>query len=455
MNNIPKEWRERVPLITPEAWAGLIEVQEDQDAPIWNWPIGDRILETDLGALNEHRSKLATKRERRVSPSNELKRSLEKVRPNVEAMQSRLKGKNLESVDWNEIPPMARQNLIQDLAAHVPRGIEMDRLITFGTSGSTGHSLELPHHPASVATHFISLEYVLNQYGINPIFKPGKIACVNVGAQAESVAVFCTSISVWNGAVFCKVTLHRDYWKPEAARKFFKTHEPMILTGDPGGFLELLEWDIDFNPLAVVSSASKPDEQLRQDMENKYSCPFIDSYATTETGPIAFDHPDGCGMAILPPDLHIEVIDETGLPLNFGEVGEICVSTTHNPYLPLLRYRTGDRGRLIDPHKNGNLRLVDLQARGQYGFRDENGAPVSTVDLSRLIHQYPVHCYQCRGNDKRVSFKIRPKQNVILDLEALKNDLHELLGSSIVQNVEVDAKLGTETKFEMFIIEEY
>jgi len=40
---------------------------------------------------------------------------------------------------------------------------------------------------------------------------------------------------------------------------------------------------------------------------------------------------------------YFELIDETGNPVNeIGKTGEIVGTTLHNPYMPLIRYRTGD-----------------------------------------------------------------------------------------------------------------
>ena len=53
------------------------------------------------------------------------------------------------------------------------------------------------------------------------------------------------------------------------------------------------------------------------------------------------------GMHIREADLLMEVVDGEGKGLDDGEWGEIVVTTLTRRALPLIRYRTGDEGRIL------------------------------------------------------------------------------------------------------------
>jgi len=66
----------------------------------------------------------------------------------------------------------------------------------------------------------------------------------------------------------------------------------------------------------------------------------LEVYALTEAGIIAVK--SDRGHAILPHDLYVEVLDDDGVPCPEGVRGEVTLTGGRNPFLPLLRFRTGD-----------------------------------------------------------------------------------------------------------------
>src|SRR6185503_5752966 len=68
------------------------------------------------------------------------------------------------------------------------------------------------------------------------------------------------------------------------------------------------------------------------------AAPIINYYATTELGPIAWECLREPGrFHILHPDVFVESLE-----------GELVVTRLRDSVLPLLRYRTGDRGQVVD-----------------------------------------------------------------------------------------------------------
>jgi phenylacetate-CoA ligase len=77
-----------------------------------------------------------------------------------------------------------------------------------------------------------------------------------------------------------------------------------------------------------------------------FGCPVLDVYGSSETKEIAFE----ClaGSRHLNADVvHVEVIDERGAAVPAGREGQLLITALVNHAMPLLRYRSGDRGSLI------------------------------------------------------------------------------------------------------------
>jgi phenylacetate-CoA ligase len=441
--------RDRSPQISTPSWAALDQVIQDPDAPAWNWTLGDRLMAQDLDELASLRDRLKTAPIPGDRPPHRLiarLRALAAVTPSLKRAMAEMDD---AASSWTRLPTMARDDLTRELADFVPRNADLSRLIVYGTSGSSGRPLDLPHHPAAVGAHFILLERVLEAWGALPRFAEGRIAAWNVGAQADS-AVFATPLAVWSGALWLKLSLHAKHWDRDRMRRFARNHQPLFLAGDPGGLAELLAWDVDLAPAAIVSSAAHLDDNLARELRNRYSCPVIDTYATTETGPVAYAHPDGNGYALVADDLYLEAIDETGAAVDDGE---LTVSVARNPYLPLLRYRTGDFGRI---ERTGNgLRLVELRARRSVVLRAKDGSALILPDVARIIQRWPVLSFRCvQRGEGCLDIALRPIPGSDLDVGAVEDALRALLGPGSVVRATADPALGADgKKFEPFLVE--
>lgn len=102
-------------------------------------------------------------------------------------------------------------------------------------------------------------------------------------------------------------------------------------------------------PRAVLLSADRVPDSLRRALTGLWRCAVHVHWGMTETGlGGALECSAHDGMHLRESDLLVEIVDpDCGLPLPLGAVGEIVVTTLRRHALPLLRYRTGDRGRLL------------------------------------------------------------------------------------------------------------
>jgi phenylacetate-CoA ligase len=453
--HIPPEVRARTPLITEKGYRLLKSILEHPDAPRWNYVVGDRVVAGDVAHVKKLRAQLAPGARtggravrRRAGPPGHLLEWIEEMRRRSWLIERRLDGID-PARDWERVPTMGREDLAARLAEVVPHDADFDRMIVYDTSGTTGHAIHVPHHPRAVAMNHAFMEHVLRRHGVKLSYGPGRTACVNVGAQRDTV-VFATVFSIWDQAGFAKVNFHPSVWDESRARRFLAALDPPLLTGDPVAFAEMMRWGVELQPAALVSTAVSLTPAWRARLSKRFDCPVIDTYATTETGPIAYGAPDGEGMCILPPDTYVEVVDEEGRAAAEGETGEICVTGGRNPYVPLLRYRTGDFARLARPRRRGSgpsPRLFDLQAREPVLYRAADGTPLNPVDVGRLIRTWPIvqHEFLQRA-DLSCELVMRCGPGLPVDEREVREALCRLFGAVPAVEVRTDDSLGARRK---------
>ncbi len=426
--DIPAERRERNPLITEEGHRLLNRILQHPDAPRWNYTVGDRLREEDLPLLNAYRARVVSdQRQEKRAPSEKILSWIEGQRDGVSLFRDALpKGFDLRR-DWAHVPTSDREDVALRPQDFLPDNADIDRLIVYDTSGTTGHPLVVPHHPLAMAQNQVLIESALARHGVRPEFGPGRLACINLGAQEANTVVFANVFAVWGGAGFAKVNLTPGEWPSiEAARRFFTDLNPIFLTGDPVGFAELLLWEIELKPAALLSTAVALSKGLKERLEGRYGCPVIDWYSTTETGPIAYSCPDGNGMHLLPPDIHVEVLAPEGEP------GEIAVTGGRNPYLPLLQYRTGDWGRMEFgpcPCGDDSPRILDLEGREPVLFRTSDGGVVNAIDMGRILREFPIVQHEVvQRSDGSCDVALRFLPGGAVNLVEIERRIQDLLG---------------------------
>jgi phenylacetate-CoA ligase len=126
---------------------------------------------------------------------------------------------------------------------------------------------------------------------------------------------------------------------------------------------------------------------LRARLERAFGCPVLDVYGLHETRPIAVRSDDG-PFRVLDRRVHVEVLDfRADVAMPEGEMGEIVVTAGENPLLPLVRYRTGDAGRLVRM-PDGAVAIADLEGRENTRFRAADGTLVPCVELTQQLQAH-------------------------------------------------------------------
>lgn len=135
----------------------------------------------------------------------------------------------------------------------------------------------------------------------------------------------------------------------------------------------------------VFTSGELLDGSTRALLGGAFHAAVYDVYGTSETKEIAWECPEG-GMHINADVVHLEVLDEAGRSLPPGMEGDLVATSLINHAMPLLRYRTGDRGALLSGGCSCGRSLPLL------GVVTGRASDVLVLQGGRRVSQYALTC---------------------------------------------------------------
>ena len=286
-----------------------------------------------------------------------------------------------------DIAPVGRADFAADIASFVPDYVDLARMISFRTSGTTGHPIFVPSHPVVAGRYLAFHKRALRRFGIAPAYGAGQVGIVLLGYQ-QRCFTYVSVTPTMNESGLAKLNLHPDDWRDPADRaRYLDALAPEIVAGDPVSFAEYLSLPVTWRPRALISVSMMLLPGLRAQLEQRFGCPVLDIYSLNEVGPVGvFDAAAG-GHVLLQPQLFVEILDAAGAPVAPGGTGEITVTGGFNFCLPLLRYRTGDHGALAFA-PDGPV-LQGLSGRRPLRFFGR-GAWWNNVDITHALQDFPV-----------------------------------------------------------------
>lgn len=410
---------ERFPLAGEDGWAMLRRIRQHPHAPRFNYPCGERLDEAGLQNVRDYAQQLRTRRQ--GWKFQELPAWLtdftERCRTEVPFYRDS-KWDN----DFFVLPTTTREDLRREPWSFVPDTQNIEELIVYATSGTTGNLLNMVSHPIAPNRYLPLMETALAAYGVTIEGGADRISIIHVAAQRSTYTLY-SSMSYFDAAGFAKVNLNPNDWNsPDDRVKFLDDANAEIYTGDPFAFHQLAKLPLSTRPKALISSATSMLPAEQSALENHFQCPLIDLYALNEAGPVAYSI-DGA-HEILPHDLYVEILDETGQTLPPGEVGEIVVTGGISPTLPLIRYQTGDHAAL--DFSQPIPRLVDFQGRKPVVFRGQDQRTVNSLEVTVALFKIPLPFFSLHQDAAgKLTFRTRCDETI---QETVRQTLVDVFG---------------------------
>jgi phenylacetate-CoA ligase len=401
MLDTPLTEADRFPLLTDRSRAMLRRLQQHPHAPRWTYPCGDRLDAAGLEDVKAFAKRQNTERRgwRSGQAPEWVPEFIERCRRDVPFYRGRLTSDPLPTCD--------RDDLRREPWSFVPDSADLSELIVYRTSGTTGNLIPIPAHPVAPARYLPLFQAALAAHGVS-MTGGDRVSLMQVGAQVQTYT-FASVSSYLDGAGYAKINLNPADWTTSEDRtRFIDDCTPEIITSDPFALEQLAALPMHARPKGILSSATLLLPALQDRLQRHFGCPVIDIYSMNETGPIAFARggSDADEHEILPHNLFVEILDSLGRPVPPGERGEIVVTGGINPFLPLVRYRTGDFGAMS--FREDVPRLAGVERRRPIVFQSADGAPVVSISVTTALFRIPLPFFSLhQARDGSLTFRTR------------------------------------------------
>jgi phenylacetate-CoA ligase len=308
---------------------------------------------------------------------------------------------------FKSLPRLDRELLQEAVEAKVMFG-DLGPCCEFRTtSGTTGRPLIVPRCWRALVADNADLALRLQIMGLSPHFRPSfarsSFVYVSDTEYRPAFRNYSRRIPLLGWAMFRKFDLRTSQPGdvPVLVSRIADAN-PVILTGKPSSLEILADYqeqysDFSIRPKLIISGAEHLNVSLRRRLERLFLAPVRESYGLTEAGTLAVECPNGIGMHLAEDRYIVEIHDSDGQSLPVGVSGEIVVTDLRNYALPLLRYRTGDVGRILHdrcPCGIAHRRLQLLDGRLVDYFKRADGTSVNAFRLSAGLTTLPIRQFQ-------------------------------------------------------------
>ncbi len=376
---------DRYPTLSDRGRAMLRHMREHPAAPLFRNASGNRLQAAEVAALHDYERDIGQARfewQAGVQPP-----WLDGFVANTFAQVPHYRAQS-RPARFDAIASVHRGDLAADVAQFVPDPVPLQRMINFRTTGTTGHPLVLPSHPVVAARYLAYHKRALHRFGITLQHGAGQMGVMLLGMQQRCFTYVSVTPTMGESGL-AKINLHPDDWRhPDDRARYIDQMQPEVIAGDPISFAALLQLPLQHRPRALLSVSMALSSGLRQQLGEHFRCPVLDLYSMNEAGPLAVFDADAGGHVLLQPGMFVEILDADGRPLPPGQEGDITLTGGFNFCLPLLRYRTGDRGALA--MAGDTPMIVGLQGRRPVRFRTALGGWINNIDLTHALAPLPL-----------------------------------------------------------------
>lgn len=239
--------------------------------------------------------------------------------------------------DIRKLPIVSKQDIKKHYQEFITRGIDVLKLDSHTTSGSTGTPLKIisDRYPSPGSSRYPFFECGVN---LNDNF-------VTIWQRAKSIKWGSKYTRLWGDISETIVPLFPE----EKLISILKQIKPDVLLTFPSVLLSLSRYDLSgINPRLIFTQGEMVTSHIREVVKKKFNLDLFETYGSVEFGNMAFECNEHFALHIITDNVYIELLDENGESVSSGERGEIVVTGLHKYLMPLIRYRIGDLGILTD-----------------------------------------------------------------------------------------------------------
>ena len=270
--------------------------------------------------------------------------------------------------DWRSIPVMTKSDLQQPLESLLSDAFTKRQVYIGKTSGSSGHPFLFSKDKFC---HAMTWAIIQDRFGwFNIDFNSSKQARF-YGIPQDSAGYYKEQLKdvISNRTRFNVFDLSAEAFELWLA--VFKSKKLEYLNGYTSAMVQFAKYlqqkDRVLKSLCPsLKICIATSEMLFEDdkalMERYFGIPVINEYGASELDLMAFENPKG-QWQVNSETLFVEVLDDHGNTLPYGEEGRLVITSLYNKAQPFIRYDIGDIGRLSKQSTLKSPILEDLTGR--------------------------------------------------------------------------------------------
>ena len=326
------------------------------------------------------------------------------------------------------LPLISKDVIRANYDDYISDNIEPDKCYYTETTGSTGEPFQIVHDKHHEIERAASLLRRLRTWGVPWNCRMLHAAGRSDTWQEEVLPIYGSMRYGRFGVPGSSLDLNR-----EDIRKAAEFQPDVIMSHGT----EMLLLAQAFNnagfalrPKVLMSYGEVLGENTRAYLTEAFQATVYDVYGTQEFGCIAWQNQFG-EYLIDNERVIVEIIDERGNPLPDGEYGEFVITGIVNRTMPLIRYRTGDYGRISASERSYSghaLPTLDILDGRNPGFIvTPDGTMLNPYTLKRIVEKHPIAQFQIVQNHC---------ENITLNVLPLDGFSEERLHAQVAELVE-------------------
>jgi len=269
---------------------------------------------------------------------------------------------------------------------------QVARIVSLASSGTTGPPKRLFYSDADLE---LTMDFF--HHGMAELVRPGQRVLILLPGDTPDSTGDLLARALARMDVTAQV--HGLVRAPEAALEQAVAFDAHCLVGFPVQLLAMArQYEAvparHWKPANLLLCSDYIASSVARELVRIWGCAVHSHYGTVETGlGGGVECSARAGVHLREADLLFEILDpETAAPLPEGAWGEIVVSTLTRQAMPLVRYRTGDLGRLLPGRcACGSLvrRLDQVQGRLENRLQLADGSHLAMGRLDELLLDIP------------------------------------------------------------------
>lgn len=373
-----------------------------------------------------------------------------------------------EAADLDALPLLEREDLQALHPLFLSAKASVRGCQIWSTSGTTGRPLSIPKPLRLTDAEYVRQQRRLAQLGLHERdFRPfgSNYVFVSDTEYRPWLRRISVRTPIWRMSRMEKFDIRAEFCDPLEVIAQISRMRPAILTGKPSSLLRFAE-QIDaldttrqyrVRPRVILGGGEQLLPATRRHLQAFFDCPVYDVYGLTETGSVACECHLQRGLHFEDDEVLVEVVRD-GRRVDPGELGELVVTDLRNTAFPIIRYRTGDLGRVSYeqcPCGTPYPRITALEGRDVDAFVSPSGERFNPFVLLGDLPGLGLTQYQLvQRSPERILVRYVGAQPVEAVIDAVRPAVDAKLGSATRVDAErLDALAEPGTKVRLYVNE--